>query len=164
MDDKFLKNEHASVNDTLLWTDISNDYNLKEGISESTINDLNSWLLQWKSKFTKNEKAKRNDSDDSFDSFSSDSSDSVADGLSNSVIIMGPPGSGKTSLVFSLANDHGFKVLEVNASSCRSGRNINSQLREALESYHVESTKIDFSKEDNLNVRGSSCSTSKHKN
>ncbi|GIX75073.1 ATPase family AAA domain-containing protein 5 [Caerostris darwini] len=163
MDDKFLKNEHASENDTLLWTDISNDYNLKEGISESTISDLNSWLLQWKSKFTKNEKAKRNESDDSFDSFSSDSSDSFADGLSNSVIIMGPPGSGKTSLVFSLANDHGFKVLEVNASSCRSGRNINSQLREALESYHVESTKIDFSKEDNLSVRGSSCSTSKHK-
>ncbi|GFR24322.1 ATPase family AAA domain-containing protein 5 [Trichonephila clavata] len=127
--------------DDALWTDISNDYNLKEGISESTISDLNSWLLQWKSRFTKRNKIKHNESDDSCDSFSADSNDSFSDDLVNSVIIVGPPGCGKTSLVFSLANDHGFKVLEVNASSCRSGRNVNHQLKEALESYHVENAK-----------------------
>ncbi|CAL1288749.1 unnamed protein product [Larinioides sclopetarius] len=135
------KNEHVPETNNILWTDISNDYNLKEGVSESTISDLNLWLSQWKSKFTKNHKSKHNDSDDSIDSFSSDSNDSETEGLSNSIIIMGPPGCGKTSLVFSLANDHGFKVLEVNASSSRNGRNISHQLKEALESYHVENIK-----------------------
>ncbi|GFY76353.1 ATPase family AAA domain-containing protein 5, partial [Trichonephila inaurata madagascariensis] len=139
--DKRTKNRNVDEIDDVLWTDISNDYNLKEGISESTISDLNSWLLQWKSRFTKRNKIKQNESDDSCDSFSADSNDSFSDDLLNSVIIVGPPGCGKTSLVFSLANDHGFKVLEVNASSCRSGRNINHQLKEALESYHVENTK-----------------------
>ncbi|GBM06234.1 ATPase family AAA domain-containing protein 5 [Araneus ventricosus] len=142
--------EHIYETNDILWTDISNDYNLKEGVSESTISDLNLWLSQWKSRFTKNDKSKHNDSDDSFDSFSSDSNDSEAEGLSNSIIIMGPPGCGKTSLVFSLANDHGFKVLEVNASSCRNGRNISHQLKEALESYHVENIKtagVNFQKE-----------------
>ncbi|GFT63072.1 hypothetical protein NPIL_427921, partial [Nephila pilipes] len=148
--DRRTRNENAGETDYVLWTDLSNDYNLKEGISETTIENLNSWLLQWKLKFSKNSKIKQNSSDDSFDSFSFDSNDSVSDDLSNSVIIMGPPGCGKTSLVFSLANDHGFKVLEVNASSCRSGRNINHQLKEALESYHVENIKmcdINFEKE-----------------
>ncbi|PRD25152.1 UNVERIFIED_CONTAM: Atad5 [Trichonephila clavipes] len=139
--DKRTKNRNVDEIDDVLWTDIFNDYNLKEGISESTISDLNSWLLQWKSRFTKRNKIKQNESDDSCDSFSADSNDSFSDDLLNSVIIVGPPGCGKTSLVFSLANDHGFKVLEVNASSCRSGRNINHQLKEALESYHVENTK-----------------------
>ncbi|KAG8192999.1 hypothetical protein JTE90_028119 [Oedothorax gibbosus] len=125
--------------DATLWTNIANDYNLKEGVTESTISELTTWLQQWKSKFNKNTRHK--DKDNSSDSFSCDSNDSEGDGLSNSVILMGPPSSGKTSLVFSLANDHDFKVLEVNASSCRSGRNISHQLKEALESYHVENIK-----------------------
>ncbi|KAF8778494.1 ATPase family AAA domain-containing protein 5 [Argiope bruennichi] len=138
---EIIETPHTDKVNNILWTDISNDYNLKEGISESTISELNLWLSEWKSRFSKNDKAKHSDSNDSFDSFSTDSNDSEMEGLSNSVIIMGPPGCGKTSLVFSLANDHGFKVLEVNASSCRSGRNISHQLKEALESYHVENIK-----------------------
>lgn len=50
---------------------------------------------------------------------------------------MGPNGVGKTATVYALAHEMGFKVLEVNASSPRNGRQVLANLREATQSHDV---------------------------
>ncbi|XP_035220505.1 uncharacterized protein LOC118193515 [Stegodyphus dumicola] len=129
------KKVYGRTQDEMLWTDYLND--LKEDFNKFTLDEIRTWLLQWKSKFKK-----PCVDESSIDSFSSNSSDST-DGVSNSIIIAGMPGTGKTSIVLSLANELGFKVLEVNSSTCRNGRSISNQLKEALESYHVENIRIE---------------------
>ena len=42
----------------------------------------------------------------------------------NVALLVGPSGSGKTAMVFALAAELGFKVLEVNASSNRTGKQV----------------------------------------
>ena len=55
----------------------------------------------------------------------SDSVDTeLVDSLGNTALIEGPPGSGKTAAVFALAAEMGFNVLEVNASSNRTGKQV----------------------------------------
>ena len=48
-------------------------------------------------------------------------------------IIHGPTGSGKTSLIYALANDMGFEVIELNASDFRGRKDIESHLKRASE-------------------------------
>ena len=59
--------------------------------------------------------------------------------------VVGPNGVGKTATVYALAHEMGFKVLELNASSTRSGRQVLANLREATQSHSVKQEK---SKED----------------
>ena len=51
------------------------------------------------------------------------------------MLIVGPPGCGKTASVYALAEELGFNVLEVNASSKRNGKSVLSQLHEATQSH-----------------------------
>ena len=44
---------------------------------------------------------------------------------------------GKTATVYALAHEMGFKVLEVNASATRNGRQVLANLREATQSHDV---------------------------
>ena len=57
--------------------------------------------------------------------------------LPNTAILVGPNGVGKTASVYALAHEMGFKVLEVNASSSRNGRQVLTNLREATQSHDV---------------------------
>ena len=50
--------------------------------------------------------------------------DDALDGLGNTALIEGRTGSGKTAAVFALAAEMGFNVLEVNASSNRTGKQV----------------------------------------
>ncbi|TGZ74629.1 hypothetical protein CRM22_000830 [Opisthorchis felineus] len=52
-------------------------------------------------------------------------------------VILGPPGSGKTSLVYALANDLRFKVFELNPSVRRSGKDVLGQFQVAIDSHQV---------------------------
>ena len=80
-----------------------------------------------------------------FSCFASSSSSSVygdLDGLEdvelpNTALLVGPTGVGKTASVYALAHEMGFKVLEVNASATRNGRQVLANLREATQSHHV---------------------------
>ena len=46
------------------------------------------------------------------------------EGVANTALLEGASGSGKTATVFALAAEMGFNVLEVNASSNRTGRQV----------------------------------------
>ena len=46
----------------------------------------------------------------------------------NAWIKTGPPGNGKSSAVYGIAEELGLHVLEVNASSCRTGKQVKSSL------------------------------------
>ena len=54
------------------------------------------------------------------------------------VLLVGPNGIGKTATVYALAHEMGLKVLELNASSTRSGRQVLANLREATQSHSVK--------------------------
>ncbi|XP_022686442.1 ATPase family AAA domain-containing protein 5-like isoform X2 [Varroa jacobsoni] len=98
---------------------------------------LENWLQQWKDLPRRSASAYHD---------SSSSSGHPADGFSNAMFIKGPPGVGKTALVYYIAQRLGYTVLEVNSSSERSGRRVLADLKEATQSLHVEGTKVSSSK------------------
>ncbi|XP_065343215.1 enhanced level of genomic instability 1 [Cloeon dipterum] len=120
--------------------------------NESTVHRLRSWLERWtENKGTKDVAPDSGSDLDSLDDFivSDDDEGSNADKRkkkkkpSNTVLLVGPSGSGKTAAVYAIAEELGFKVLEVNASSKRSGKRILSKLREATQSHQVRSGAVD---------------------
>lgn len=80
--------------------------------------------------------------------------------LCNTMLITGPPGVGKTAAVYACAQELGFKVFEVNASSQRSGRLILSQLKEATQSHQVDSQGVNAHKPTYFNSYSTSGSSS----
>lgn len=105
--------------------------------NDSAVHELRSWLVQWKKKHSDPER-----SGSRHDAFSD--SEESSEGLSNCYLLAGPPGVGKTSSVYYLAEELGFKVLEVHASSERPGKKILAQLHEATQSHHVEGSRLPF--------------------
>ncbi|THD20338.1 hypothetical protein D915_008867 [Fasciola hepatica] len=61
----------------------------------------------------------------------------VPEWRSKAYLLLGPTGVGKTSMVYALANDMGFKVFELNPATRRSGKDLSDQFQVALESHHV---------------------------
>lgn len=57
--------------------------------------------------------------------------------LGNCVLLVGPAGCGKTATVYALAEELGYNVLEVNASSKRNGKTVLSHLHEATQSHSL---------------------------
>lgn len=88
-------------------SDIIGNYN--------SVSALKDWLSNW----SKAKIQKKSDSESDFDITDSDSRDSVTFG--NTVILKGPSGSGKTAAIYAICNELGFDILEVNASSKRTG-------------------------------------------
>ncbi|MGH0148776.1 UNVERIFIED_CONTAM: hypothetical protein FKN15_014335 [Acipenser sinensis] len=137
-----------SVKEDILWTEKYQPQHSSEVIGNSVaVKKLHSWLKEWKLRADREEKKKQKEKkqekekseawDD--DDFKDDQSeDELEDLLCNTVLITGPPGVGKTAAVYACAQELGFKVFEVNASSQRSGRQILSQLKEATQSHQVD--------------------------
>nr|CAH8848816.1 unnamed protein product [Trichobilharzia regenti] len=73
-----------------------------------------------------------------------------------------PSGTGKSSLIYALANDLDFKVFELNPSSRRSGKDITSQFQSALNSHHVakDNLSTNFSTFEMITSSSSSVSSS----
>ncbi|KAB7501984.1 ATPase family AAA domain-containing protein 5 [Armadillidium nasatum] len=98
------------------------------------INRLKEFLTKWKSAFKSDDLSDKN----SLSSLSDDSCDTnYESSANNAILISGPPGIGKTAAVYALAQDLGYKVLEINASSSRQGKQLMSQLSEATQSHNV---------------------------
>ncbi|XP_052894829.1 enhanced level of genomic instability 1 [Anopheles moucheti] len=98
------------------------------------------------------------DDDDFIVSNDSSSSSSVpggaGSGVCNHVVLVGPPGCGKTSNVYAVANDMNFNVLELNASSRRKGKIILQELLEATQSHQVRQKSERSNSTDGLLVNG----------
>ncbi|XP_059472600.1 enhanced level of genomic instability 1-like isoform X2 [Neocloeon triangulifer] len=124
--------------------------------NEQSVNRLRSWLERWtdnsRSSGLRVASIESESESDSMDDFIvSDDDDDSNQGkkkkkrkrAANTVLLVGPSGSGKTASVYAIAEELGFKVLEVNASSKRSGKKILLELREATQSHQVRSGAVD---------------------
>ncbi|XP_014472510.1 PREDICTED: ATPase family AAA domain-containing protein 5 [Dinoponera quadriceps] len=56
-------------------------------------------------------------------------------------VLLGPHGSGKSASVYAVAEELGYSVLEVNASSRRTGKRILKELEEATKSHRIKKNK-----------------------
>ncbi|RNA02469.1 ATPase family AAA domain-containing 5 [Brachionus plicatilis] len=136
-----------------LWTEKHQFSDEKDIVTnKSQIERLKEWLRGWKSTLCKNLDSRGTDGDESDSDFSCDSDFSSAESFvngrkfySNAVLLSGPHGSGKTSSVYSVAKQLGFKVFEVNSSSSRCKSQIIQELDGALNSHHVSGSKKDLS-------------------
>ncbi|XP_054544727.1 ATPase family AAA domain-containing protein 5 isoform X2 [Talpa occidentalis] len=153
--------EIPSVSDSgiedMLWTEKYQPQNSSELIgNELAIKKLYSWLKDWKKRAEleerQNLKGKREEKQEKQEDLSEsiDFKDSLGDEeetrLCNTVLITGPTGVGKTAAVYACAQELGFKIFEVNASSQRSGRQILSQLKEATQSHQVDKQGVNSQK------------------
>ncbi|KAH0629239.1 hypothetical protein JD844_011171 [Phrynosoma platyrhinos] len=82
--------------------------------------------------------------------------------LCNTMLLIGPPGIGKTAAVYACAQELGFKIFEVNASCQRSGRQILSHLKEATQSHQVDKQGVHAHKPSFFNSYSSSKSPKKN--
>ncbi|KAL4707723.1 hypothetical protein ACJJTC_014904 [Scirpophaga incertulas] len=123
---------------TLNWTDKYKPMSSKQIIGNfQTTKELKKWLVSW----TENDlkiKQKSIVTSDSSDFYQSDtdSTDCIKN-YNNLLILTGPVGSGKTSMVYAVASELAMKVLEVNASSKRTGKIMLQDLQEATKSHKV---------------------------
>lgn len=124
--------------DRLNWTDKYKASSTNQIIGNfETIKELRKWLVSW----TENElksKAKSKPGSDSSDYYQSesDSRESMKT-MNNLLVLTGPTGCGKTASVYAVASDLAMKVIEVNASSRRTGKIMLQDLQEATQSHKV---------------------------
>eukprot|EP00041_Stephanoeca_diplocostata_P036740 m.1352613 g.1352613 ORF g.1352613 m.1352613 type:complete len:1861 (+) comp24926_c0_seq2:287-5869(+) len=64
------------------------------------------------------------------------------DGLGNTMLLVGPPGSGKTAAVYACATELGYNVLELHAGQIRTGRVLLGTLAEATQSHQVTANAV----------------------
>lgn len=103
---------------------------------------LKKWLSSWKDcRQEMSQKSKHHD-DSSDSEFWSDSDTNDSSRLpNNTYLVVGPIGSGKTSSIYAIANELDMNVLEVNASSRRTGKKMMTELQEATQSHKVLTEK-----------------------
>ncbi|KAK9881270.1 hypothetical protein WA026_015394 [Henosepilachna vigintioctopunctata] len=106
---------------------------------------LKKWLESWHEAF-KNRKKKFEtgliSSDSESDFILSDSESLLgSSSLPSTVILTGPCGSGKSSSVYAICNELGLDVIELNASSRRSGKQVLQEIQEATQSHQVRKIK-----------------------
>nr|AAI41181.1 Atad5 protein [Mus musculus] len=145
-----------SGTEDMLWTEKYQPQNSNELIgNELAVKKLHSWLKDWKRRAELEErhnlKGKRDEKEEGILDLSDStdfkgSSDDEENRLCNTVLITGPTGVGKTAAVYACAQELGFKIFEVNASSQRSGRQILSQLKEATQSHQVDKQGVNSQK------------------
>ncbi|XP_067672445.1 ATPase family AAA domain-containing protein 5-like [Haliotis asinina] len=148
----------------MMWTERYQPTHSMEVLGHTAhLQKLKSWLLEWKHRTHKEARKMRlqmlkqaqpkavvkaaeednawwGEEDSDFD-MDTDDSDDEDDRLCNTMVITGPHGIGKTASVYALAQELGYKVIEVNAASSRNGKKILSKLQEATQSHQVATSK-----------------------
>ncbi|KAM0737079.1 Enhanced level of genomic instability 1 [Formica fusca] len=98
---------------------------------------LKDWLGGWRASLTKEDDGSSGD-----EFYSSDCSSSCNNREDNqTAVLLGPYGSGKTASVYAVAEELGYSILEVNASSRRTGKKILKELEEATKSHRIKKSK-----------------------
>ncbi|XP_053596829.1 ATPase family AAA domain-containing protein 5 [Microplitis demolitor] len=123
-------------NENNIWTEKYKPICTKEIVgNEGAAAKLRDWLNGWQSSTNKDDYS----SGEEF--YSSDNSRSGGFDCNQVAVLLGPHGSGKTASVYAIAEELGYNVLEVNASSKRPGRRILKDLEEATKSHHVKKSE-----------------------
>uniref|UniRef100_A0A8C7SVW3 ATPase family AAA domain containing 5a n=1 Tax=Oncorhynchus mykiss TaxID=8022 RepID=A0A8C7SVW3_ONCMY len=133
--------EGDDFSEDMLWTEKYQPQHSNDVIGNTaSVRRLHSWLREWKLRADREERKKQKEKKQEEKKQDDDNGDSQEgeDFMCNTLLITGPTGVGKTAAVYACAQELGFKVFEVNASSQRSGRQILSQLREATQSHQVD--------------------------
>eukprot|EP00066_Takifugu_rubripes_P012943 XP_011602209.1 PREDICTED: ATPase family AAA domain-containing protein 5 isoform X1 [Takifugu rubripes] len=153
------------VKEDVLWTDKYHPQHSSDIVGNArAVRRLHSWLREWKLRADREERRKQTEKKQGEDKTDSDwdcGEEEFQDGedmLCNTLLITGPTGVGKTAAVYACAQELGFKVFEVNASSQRSGRLILSQLKEATQSHQVDGQGVNACKPSYFNSYSSSSS------
>ncbi|XP_032669231.1 ATPase family AAA domain-containing protein 5 [Odontomachus brunneus] len=103
--------------------------------NEEAATKLKEWLSGWRTSLTKEDYS----SGDEF--YSSDSCSNSYNENNQTAVLLGPHGSGKSASVYAIAEELGYSVLEVNASSRRTGKRILKELEEATKSHRIKKDK-----------------------
>ncbi|VVD04310.1 unnamed protein product [Leptidea sinapis] len=138
-----LKNSEEEYTDKLCWTDKYKPTSSKQIIGNFTaIDEMKKWLQNWTENLIKT-KSEMNSSDSDFSLFHDSDADSreYLKNNNNVLIISGDVGCGKTSSVYAIAAELAIKVIEVNASSKRTGKIMLQDLQEATKSHKVDRGK-----------------------
>uniref|UniRef100_A0A670IDG5 ATPase family AAA domain containing 5 n=1 Tax=Podarcis muralis TaxID=64176 RepID=A0A670IDG5_PODMU len=151
-EDSELGSESNFANEDVLWTEKYQPQHSNELVGNAAaVQKLHRWLCEWKKRADCEEdrtqkEAKSGKSFDNVD-FKDEKWDSEEESvLCNTMLLIGPPGIGKTAAVYACAQELGFKIFEVNASCQRSGRQILSQLKEATQSHQVDKQGVNVHK------------------
>ncbi|KAK8466810.1 hypothetical protein PHAVU_008G163600 [Phaseolus vulgaris] len=89
--------------------------------NEEAINFLSDWLDLWHKRLYQSRKSSSNKGQSKRQDDGADSEDIHESPLQSVLLVTGPIGSGKSAAVYACAQEQGFNVLEINASSCRNG-------------------------------------------
>ncbi|XP_024390189.1 uncharacterized protein [Physcomitrium patens] len=125
-----------------LWTNQYQPRNSQEVCgNKEPVRALSSWLQNWREKILRHNGAVKseevedssNDDDSEYEDSASEIDDS--DDLHNCLLVTGSVGCGKSAAIYACAMEHGFTVIEVNASECRSGAMVKHKFKEAMESH-----------------------------
>lgn len=120
----------------LNWTDKYKPKSTKHLLGNfESVRELKKWLESWTENHSNFKNTLGSDISDFYDS-DTDSKDSIKT-ANNLLILTGPLGSGKTSSVYAVAAELAMKVIEVNASSKRTGKMMLQDLQEATQSHKV---------------------------
>ncbi|KRX60528.1 ATPase family AAA domain-containing protein 5 [Trichinella sp. T9] len=132
-----------------IWSEIYAPKLPKEFIeNEQTAEALRIWLDKWKQRLKQQpciqyctgnkQKKKKKSAFDCFDEEWIDEEKSSDAAMFNAVLLHGPCGSGKTSIVHAMATLCGFQVIEINTNSLRTQRLLEDVLLEATLSHRVQ--------------------------
>ncbi|XP_043281457.1 ATPase family AAA domain-containing protein 5 [Venturia canescens] len=127
------KMERDQTYENRAWTEKYRPTTTREIVgNEEAAEKFRKWLTSWKVNSDKNDDS----SGDEF--YSSDCSYASNIGNNQVAVLLGPHGSGKTASVYAIAEELGYSVLEINASSKRAGKKILKDLEEATQSHRIK--------------------------
>lgn len=99
--------------------------------NDEAVGKLKDWLVGWCAISTTN-----GDSGDEF--YQSDNSRSANLESNKVAVLLGPHGCGKTASIYAIAEEFGYTVLELNASSRRTGKKLSKEFEEATKSHRIK--------------------------
>ncbi|KAI0560369.1 P-loop containing nucleoside triphosphate hydrolase [Gracilaria domingensis] len=121
--------QHASKN-TDLWAEFYKKDSRIDVINGSAIKQLVDWLRKWYEPPEESVSDSDAESTDSYFVAESDDKERVA-------VITGDTGCGKSTVIATAARHVGLSVLEINASTCRTGKKIREIIGDALSTHRV---------------------------
>lgn len=135
--DRQLVNHHT-LNNTNIWAEHYKNDSRIDVINGSAIKRLVDWLRDW---YDNPQNIQTFSDDDSVHSFMTDTTEE----RERVAIITGATGCGKSTVVATAARHVGLSVLEINASTCRTGKRIREVIGDALSTHRVAHTRNPFS-------------------